>query len=390
MNYSKSPFATFAIAVHLFAFPFSLSAAESIIIEKDRDSSKPIPISVRGFSGEVDQVLKFDLEVMGFEVVAPDNAQFQLEGSNSGSVEGQLTDRVTKSRLHAARYDGASLRRQAHALADDVVLKITGKPGIAQTMIAFKGQSGPKTEIFRADYDGANAVPVTADGALVAAPAWVPRQPILYYTSYRSGYPDIYRHNLKAASRQVVAKYPGLNTSAAISPDGQRLAMILSKDGSPDLYVANADGSNPKRLTKTRETEASPCWSPDGRTICVVSSNRGLPGLYLISADGGELRRLPTSGAGRVTEPDWSPDGKWIVFTAQWRDFMICVVPASGGKIEVLTAGEDPSWAPNSRNVIFTRRKNGRDVLSLLDVPTKRVKDVGHISGSSSQPAWAK
>jgi TolB protein len=167
--------------------------------------------------------------------------------------------------------------------------------------------------------------------------------------------------------------------------------MILSKAGSPDLYVRGANGSNLKQLTKTREDESSPCWSPDGRSICYVSSVSGVPSLYIISADGNDApRKLRTVGAGRVSEPDWSPDGKSIVFTAMRREFAICIVPSEGGEAITLAAGEDPSWAPNSRTVIFSRRARGKHVLSLLDVPTKRVKDVPQNLGSCSQPNWAK
>jgi Tol biopolymer transport system component len=95
-------------------------------------------------------------------------------------------------------------------------------------------------------------------------------------------------------------------------------------------------------------------------------------------------------GAGSVTEPDWSPDGKTIVFTTMRSNFEICTVPAQGGEVTTLVSGEDPSWAPNSRTVVFTRRLKGKRVLSLLDVPTKRVKDVAQSLGSCSQPSWAK
>ena len=62
-----------------------------------------------------------------------------------------------------------------------------------------------------------------------------------------------------------------------------------------------------------------------------------------------------------------------------------------GGNATILASGEDPSWAPNSRTVIFTKRlKGGRRVLSLLDVPTKRYKDIPPVAGSCSQPSWAK
>jgi hypothetical protein len=68
------------------------------------------------------------------------------------------------------------------------------------------------------------------------------------------------------------------------------------------------------------------------------------------------------------------------------------VVPAAGGTATMLVEGEDPSWASNSRTLIYGRRKGGNYTLSLLDVPTKQYKDVSRISGSSSQsqPSWAR
>jgi TolB protein len=148
-----------------------------------------------------------------------------------------------------------------------------------------------------------------------------------------------------------------------------------------------------KQLTSTREDESSPCWSPDGRWICFASKLDGRRGLFKVSVDGGPTHRIPTSGVSNPSEPDWSPDGKWIVFTAQMGGFEICLIPASGGSATIVTAGEDASWAPNSRTVVFARRSGGNRVLSLLDVPTKQVKDVSRISGSNSsnsQPSWAK
>ena len=46
--------------------------------------------------------------------------------------------------------------------------------------------------------------------------------------------------------------YSGLNTSAAVSPDGSKVAMILSKSGSPNVWVCNADGTDLKQLTTTQ------------------------------------------------------------------------------------------------------------------------------------------
>jgi len=150
------------------------------------------------------------------------------------------------------------------------------------------------------------------------------------------------------------------------------------------------DGSGLRQLTTTKELEASPCWSPDGRTICFTSAEGGRPSLYTIPASGGAMKRLNTGGVTQCTEPDWSPDGQWIAFTRAAGEFTIYVMPAAGGSANAIAAGEDPSWSPNSRTLVFTRRVGGERRLSLLDVPSKHVKDLTRISGGCSQASWSK
>lgn len=369
---------------------FAQSGDASVIeIIKSGRGNPLIPITLSGATGEAGAALKFDLEIAGFEIVNDNRAVLDIKVTTGSDLEGRVL--AGKQQVLGKRYTGSDQRRLAHAFCDDIVKTVRESKGVAQTRIAYKVETRPGySEIFVSDYDGHNAVPLTADNSLVAAPAWGGSHSLLYYTSYKLGTPKIFSHNLSSGERKTVAGYPGLNTSASISPDGSKIAMVLSKNGSPDIYVANADGSGLLQLTKTREDESSPCWSPDGRTICFSSRASGRSALYTISASGGEPKRLMTAGVSNATEPDWSPDGKTIVFTSLMGDFNICTVPATGGTATVVTSGEDPSWAANSRTVIFARRVGGKRVLSLLDVPSKRVKDIKQTAGSSSQPAWAR
>ena len=352
---------------------------------------KPIPISLSGISGEAAEVIQFDLTVQGFTFTGADSAQYLLSGSANGNLVGRAQDAINKSYLVNNRYTTGTLRQQAHQFVDDFLAKL-GRKGIGNTRIAFKRDSGAKGEIYVADFDGANAKAATSDNALVAAPCWVPGKLGLYYVSYKNGGPEILSHNLNSGQRNRFAAYPGSNISPAVSPDGSKVAMILSKDGATDLYVCGTDGSGLRRLTKSREDESSPCWSPDGQWICYAGKGGERRSLWKVSPGGGTPVRISTSGVSNPSEPDWSPDGKWIVFTAQMGGFQVCVVTNSGGSATPLVAGEDASWAPNSRTVVYAVRegKGGSRRLSMLDVPTKQTKTVSRISGSNSQPSWAK
>src|SRR5213594_4434047 len=255
MKMRISPLPAIAGLVLLGQLAPLMGQPNEIQVQRDIDifGKKPIPVSMSGFSGEVAQVLQFDLYVQGFSFTGPESAQYLISGSNNGNVQGRVTDAHNKSTLLSKAYSGASAHRQAHALADDIVQAITGKKGIAQTKVAFKVDTGSTSEIYISDFDGANGQAVTKDNTIVAAPCWVPGRLALCYTSYKQGNPDIFHHDLSTGQRRAIAKYSGLNTSASVSLDGKHIAMILSKGGSPDVYVCDADGSNLKRLTSTKE-----------------------------------------------------------------------------------------------------------------------------------------
>ncbi len=355
---------------------------------------KAVPVHVSGYEGEVDRVLRFDLSFMGFEMVSDrKSAVYAIQKNNAAGVGAQITDLLQNKIPYNKAFSGGGARQQTHALADDLSMTLLKQPGIAQTRIALVAQplGYGVGEIFLADYDGFAAAPITRDGVIVHGPAWAGKGALLYQ-SFKVGKGDILSHDLGSGTRKQFARFPGLNASPAVSRDGRRVAMILSKSGSPDLWVSDIGGGNLKQLTSTKEDESSPCWSPDGSRICVVSRKSGLPALYTIPANGGEMTRLFAGSS--PTEPDWSPDGKYIVFTTASRSgFQINLLPLEGparGMVMPLVAGEDPVWAPNSRAVMFVRTINHRHVLALLDVPSKQTKEITAISGSASEPSWAR
>ncbi len=79
--------------------------------------------------------------------------------------------------------------------------------------------------------------------------------------------------------------------------------------------------------------------------------------LWSVSRDGGAALQL-TTGPGQKSNPHFSPDGKWIAFTAQYGgNFNVYVIPADGGEPRQLTYGPGPDtaegWTPDGSNVLF-------------------------------------
>ena len=240
------------------------------------------------------------------------------------------------------------------------------KKASAETKIAFKAQPpAGNGEIYVSDFDGHDAQAVTHDNAIVAAPAWVPGRLALYYTSYKPGNPDIFYHNLSTGQRRSSPHYPGLNTSAAVSPDGSKVAMILSKSGSPNVWVCNADGTNLKQLTLTREDDSSPCWSPDGQWICFATKIRRAPRAGKVPAGGGAVQRIPTSGVpirpsrtGRRTANGSRSRRRWASLTS-------ASCRRTAGRRRCWCRARIPSWSPNSRTLIFVRRNRWKSAICL-------------------------
>jgi TolB protein len=159
------------------------------------------------------------------------------------------------------------------------------------------------------------------------------------------------------------------------SPDGQRLLFTTDRDGDPEIYVVQADGSNPLRLTYAPGRDAHACFSRDGRRIVFQSprANGVDTNLYLMQPDGSDVRPL-TGLRGFAGVPTCSPDDQLIAF--QWRptsDFddqetwRLCVLPAAGGEPRVISAGaandQVPNWSPDGRRLLFYSDRSGRDQL---------------------------
>lgn len=80
-----------------------------------------------------------------------------------------------------------------------------------------------------------------------------------------------------------------------------------------DIWVVGREGGAARRITSFPGTEERPAFSPDGRWIAFTASYGGNPDVYVVSASGGEPRRL-TWHPGPDLVAGWTPDGTRVLF----------------------------------------------------------------------------
>lgn len=141
---------------------------------------------------------------------------------------------------------------------------------------------------------GLSALLALASVSASTSLAQTPQRAILF-DSDRTGQSEIYvlDATTSAVPRQLT-NTPGAQASSSFagwSPDGRRIAFVLTVDGNADLAVMGADGSDVRRVTTGPASDLYPAWSPDGSHIAFVSDRDGNRESYVIKAAGTGHRR---------------------------------------------------------------------------------------------------
>ena len=202
----------------------------------------------------------------------------------------------------------------------------------------------------------------------------------------------VYVHELATSKRVPVANFKGNNSAPAWSPDGQTLAVVLTRDGLSQIYLINAaDGSNVRRLTRSPLIDTEPVFSPDGQSVFFTSDRSGRPQIYQIPVSGGEARRITFNGEYNIT-PRISPDGQsLLVVTRRDGQFRIALIDLATGNETLLTQGPDdqsPSFAPNGKQVLYAAKQGGRNMLAGVSSDGRMRQTLSVLNGEIREPTW--
>ena len=269
---------------------------------------------------------------------------------------------------------------------------------------------------------------------IASTPRWSPDSTRIAFLSNRDDQNGIWIINITKPEPRFVAAVQNTNffipyagESLAWSPDSKRIAYIsageeLSESSAagkrPDdprvidriqyksrtsfsdnrrthVWIVEVDKPEPRQLTSGNFYDHAITFNPRGDEIGFLSNHEADPDANnnsdIFAVDfSGQVRQL-TQTRGCEYDPTWSPDGKWIAYTATKRDVTtidsvaedthVWVVTASGGGGRELTAQQDrrsrsPRWSPDSRSVFFLAGDRGNTTVFRVGLDARRVDRV--------------
>ncbi len=295
-------------------------------------------------------------------------------------------------------------------IEDSLAIKNVGAPQfspdgnrIAYTISEWDRKENRRTtHIWVVSADGGPSTKLTNGEKGESAPQWSPDGSRIAFLADRDKGNQVWIIPVDGGEAEKLTSEENNAQSFRWSPDGKQIAFVtrdVPKDKAErekkkkdkfdtivvdtdfsysHLWTINVETKEKKRLTEGNFSASNPQWSPNGASIAFVMSRSGVQestftdisedrntDIYIVAASGGSPRQITTNPAAD-TNPQWSPDGKWIAYTSNtdqrsWAaktDVML--IPPEGGAPRNLTkdffesAGFGLAWSPDGNTLYFS------------------------------------
>jgi TolB protein len=205
-------------------------------------------------------------------------------------------------------------------------------------------------------------------------PNWSPDGNQIIFVSDREGEKDLYTLNVSSGAIECLVNLPGDEMFPAWSPDGSEIGFSRKTDTSFELVQFSLKDLITTNFLQQTGRDLWPRWSSD-KTRLVFFSRRDTEGkdddIYVLELTSGNINRL-TNKAGHDFCPSWHPNGELIVFVSVLEDGSrsLCIVDLDGKVKSRLGKGfyrvTEPSWSPDGKYIVYTGAKNQDDNYSLF------------------------
>jgi Tol biopolymer transport system component len=208
---------------------------------------------------------------------------------------------------------------------------------------------------------------------------WIQEQKIMYW-------PDValFKRPEDFAKRLTDHKEMGnfYNTSPAISPQGDKIALISDKDDYMSIYLMNADngkfikklvdGQTTKNFEELHLLTPALSWSPDGKKVAIAVKSGSHDAINIIDVQTDKVQEIPFRNLQGVFSVAWSPDGDRLAFVGDNNTQSDIYVYDLKNKVlanltDDIFSDSDPSWSPDGKTIYFVSDRG--DHLNTNEIP---------------------
>ena len=184
-----------------------------------------------------------------------------------------------------------------------------------------------------------------------------------------------------------------LALTGAKGPFSSRIAATCGRTNGRQITSMAIDGTFHSQLTKLKANNISPNWSPDGKEIVFTSFAKYYPEIFIIGSDGGGLRQVSNLRSTTIT-PAFSPSGNSIAFaSAKGGDTELYLMNPGGGITTRLTSivniDISPAWSPDGSQIVFASERAGNLHLFVMPSTGGSATRLTYTGYQNDQPDWS-
>jgi len=235
--------------------------------------------------------------------------------------------------------------------------------------IIFESNRDSNWEIYMMDWDGKNQVRLTTNEFDDRRPSWHPNGAKIIFESNRTGKNELYELIIKTRkiNKVNIKNINGEPIFARYSPDGKKIAFSLNESDQKSNIVTIDKHGTLVFITQYDFRSYYPNWSPDGKSLVFFSRHETYnedDEIYKINIDGLVKERL-TDWPKNNFCPSWSNDKKKIAYVTSMENSRpeIYVMDSNGENQVRITYNDDgdtlPNWSLDNKKLLITGYRNG-------------------------------
>jgi Tol biopolymer transport system component len=265
-----------------------------------------------------------------------------------------------------------------------------------ESRVAYFAIEGSGTTVWVADAAGQNPRQLTTEGfeSLEQFQEWSPDGKELLILSRRTGHADLWIVPVDGGKPRQLTRDIRDDFGGAWSEDGKWIAFLSNRGRQTDVWVVPSAGGAEQRVTDTVVDEVGPlAWRPGTGTL-TFSVRTQKSGLWALDLADGKERRL-TPDAVTVTRFSLSPDASQLLYVIDRAGGIqdLAVAATSGGATRTLLEGggsvQYPQWSRDGRQIVFTSDRGGSLDVWIVDVAGGAPRQLTNWPGFEGNAVWA-